>query len=191
MKFRLCFLWTASMSSHKANTDKPHALKCRYFCFPFDSHNYCRTCREAGRGDDPCVTGQKSCRLCSSFSEEHFCKIKNRNSDWNSCNVLTADQRTQLLTPCYKLKKEKRDTDTPASTTMDTDSSSLVEPALVPLVGELDGHGTSQSPGLSGLKEKKKNVASSEEKSKQPASKPAISSDRPAKSFSDSRLAKA
>ena len=86
------------------------------------------------------------------------------------------------------MKSEK--TDTPAKTTMDTDMS-LMDLALVSVVGVMDGQVTSQSPGLSGLKEKKKKVISSEEKSKLPASKPAKSStDNPAKSVSDSRLTK-
>ena len=69
---------TASMSSHKANTNIPHALKCKHFCFTFDLHNYCPTCRETGRGDDPCVMHEKPCQLCSSFTEEQNCKIRNR-----------------------------------------------------------------------------------------------------------------
>ena len=76
--------------------------------------------------------------------------------------VLNSDQRTKLSTPSYKLKKEKRESkkseniDTPAKTSMDTDISSLTDPALGSVVGVVDGQGTSQSPGLSGLNEKKK-----------------------------------
>ena len=40
-------------------------------------------------------------------------------------------------------------------TSMDTDSSSLMDPALEFVVGVVDGQGTSQSPGLSSLKKKK------------------------------------
>ena len=66
------------MSSHKANTNKPCSLKCRHFCFPFNLHNYHPTCREAGRGDDTCVTGQKSGPFRSSFTDKQLCTIKNR-----------------------------------------------------------------------------------------------------------------
>ena len=36
--------------------------------------------------------------------------------DYTNCNVLTSDQRAQLATPSYKLKKEKLDnkSDTPS-----------------------------------------------------------------------------
>ena len=44
----------------------------------FDTHNYCATCREAGKEDDPCVTNEKSCNICSAFTEEQLFKIKHR-----------------------------------------------------------------------------------------------------------------
>ena len=66
------------MSLHQANKDKPRALKCRHFCFSFDLHNYCPTCREAGKGDDPCVTFETPCQVCTSFSDEQLKKIQNR-----------------------------------------------------------------------------------------------------------------
>ena len=47
------------MSLHQTNKDKPRAQKCCHFCFSFDLHNYCPTCREAGKGDDPCVKNRK------------------------------------------------------------------------------------------------------------------------------------
>ena len=66
------------MSLHQANKDKPRALKCRHFCFSFDLHNYCPTCKEAGKGDDPCVTFETPCQVCTSFSDEQLKKIQNR-----------------------------------------------------------------------------------------------------------------
>ena len=36
------------------------------------------TCRETGKGDDPCVTNEKQCNICSAFSEEQLIKIKHR-----------------------------------------------------------------------------------------------------------------
>ena len=66
------------MSLHQANKDKPRAQKCRHFCFSFDLHNYCPTCREAGKGDDPCVTFETPCQVCTSFSDEQLKKIQNR-----------------------------------------------------------------------------------------------------------------
>ena len=66
------------MSTHQANKDKPRAQKCRHFCFSFDTHNFCPTCREAGKGDDPCVTFETPCEVCTSFTDEQLQKIQNR-----------------------------------------------------------------------------------------------------------------
>ena len=56
----------------------PRAQKCRHFCFSFDLNNYCPTCREAGKGDDPCVTFETPCHICASFTDEQMKKIQNR-----------------------------------------------------------------------------------------------------------------
>ena len=66
------------MSSHQSNKDKHRASKCNHFCHPFDHHNYCPSCREAGKGDDPCVTLLSPCTICSSFTDEQLAKITHR-----------------------------------------------------------------------------------------------------------------
>ena len=66
------------ISLHQANKDKPRAQKCRHFCFSFDLHNYCPTCREAGTGDGPCVTFETPCQICTSFTDEQLKKIQHR-----------------------------------------------------------------------------------------------------------------
>ena len=71
--------YCVKMSLHQANKDKPRAQKCRHFCFSFDNHNYCPTCREAGKGDDPCVTFETPCQICTSLTDEQLQKIQNRN----------------------------------------------------------------------------------------------------------------
>ena len=65
------------MSSHQASV-KARSSKCRHFCYPFDTHNYCPTCRESGKEDDRCVSNQSPCNICESFSEEQQIKIKHR-----------------------------------------------------------------------------------------------------------------
>ena len=60
------------------SSNKPRSSKCRHFCFIFDTHNYSPACREAGKGDDPCVTNENPCNICSAFSEEQLIKIKHR-----------------------------------------------------------------------------------------------------------------
>ena len=66
------------MPSHQASSNKPRSSKCHHFCFPFDKHNYCPSCREAGKGDDPCVTNEKPRNICTAFTEEQLIKIKHR-----------------------------------------------------------------------------------------------------------------
>ena len=39
---------------------------------------HCPTCREAGNGDDPCVTLLSPCTICSSFTDEQLAKITHR-----------------------------------------------------------------------------------------------------------------
>ena len=66
------------MSSHQASA-KARSSKCRHFCYPFDAHNYCPTCRESGKGDNTCVTNQSPCNICDSFTEEQQIKINHRH----------------------------------------------------------------------------------------------------------------
>ena len=66
------------MSSHQTSA-KPRSSTCRHFCFLFDTHNYCPTCRESGKGDYPCITNQSPCNTCANFSEEQQIKIKFRH----------------------------------------------------------------------------------------------------------------
>ena len=75
-----CFDWdfiAVKMSSHQTSA-KPRSSKCRHFCFLFNTHKYCPTCRESDKRDDPCVTNQPPCNICANFSEEQQIKIKHR-----------------------------------------------------------------------------------------------------------------
>ena len=144
---------------------------CGHIMASFDSHNFCARCREKGKGSDPCTS----------------------KNDCNSCNVLTEEQRLQLSTPSYRIKKEKRDlkksSDTPKQ---DSSSSSLIDPSSVTVVGAVDGQGILQSPGSSAGKKKKSNssdkpkVASKDSKAN--VEKPSKSSVKPHKSSVDSRI---
>ena len=78
LRFDSDFFIAVKMSTHQTSA-KPRSSKCHHFCFPFDSHNYCPTCRESDKGDDPCVTNQSPCNICASFSEEQQIKIKHRH----------------------------------------------------------------------------------------------------------------
>ena len=77
-RFASDFFIAVKMSTHQTSAN-PRSSKCSHFCFPFDSHNYCSTCRESGKGDDPCVTKLSPCNFCDSFSEEQLIKIKHRH----------------------------------------------------------------------------------------------------------------
>ena len=78
------------MSTHQSNKNKLRSGKCRHFCLPFDTHNYCPTCRESGRGDDPCVTFESSCQICGSFTEEQMLKIFQRKHYIKKQKALTS-----------------------------------------------------------------------------------------------------
>ena len=85
------------MSSHQMNKDKPRSGKCRHFCFPFDTHNYCPTCREAGKGDDPCVTFESPCQICGSFTQDQILKISQRKRYIKKQKALTSTSKDDEL----------------------------------------------------------------------------------------------
>ena len=109
----------------------------------FDLHSVCAHCRDKKQGSDPCIETPPA--ACS------------------HCDALSSEQKAQLSTPSYKLKKEKKEakSSTPAKA-LDTLSPTLVDPALVSVVGVVDGQTTS---GLSGLAEKKSKKAESKKSS--------------------------
>ena len=76
---RTAWIYCCKNSSLQTSSNKPRSSKCRHFCFIFVTHNYCPSCRESGKGDDPCVTSEKPCNICSGFSEEEQIKIKHRH----------------------------------------------------------------------------------------------------------------
>ena len=98
----------------------------------FDLHSVCARCRDK-KGQDPCV--------------------EKPGADGTICKALTPEQLSQLSTPSYKNKKEKRElkSSTPAKnpTSDATLSPTLVDPALVSVVSVVDGKSTSGLPGLS------------------------------------------
>ena len=94
--FSFGFLST-SMSSHQLDANKPKSLKCHHFCFKFDLHNYCPTCREAGKGDDPCVTQEGPCNVCSSLTEEQKFKLKSRKRYTRKPKLDSSKDKSDLL----------------------------------------------------------------------------------------------
>ena len=102
----------------------------------FDHHSVCVRCHDKKKGSDPCTkTPPTTCA---------------------HCDALTQEQKDQLATPSYKLKKEKKESksSTPLKDS-DTLSPTLVDPALVSVVGVVDDHSTPGASGLSGPVEKK------------------------------------
>ena len=84
-------------------------------------------------------------------------------SDCKFCNSLTPEQRAQLATPSYKLKKEKREAKHLDSTTP-TDDSSLVDPASVSVIGVVGDSTCTQSPTLPPEKKVKKDKPTAKSK---------------------------
>ena len=79
---------------------------CGHAMASFDGHSFCARCRDKGKGEEPCVANKET-------------------ADCKFCNPLTPEQRMQLATPSYKIKKEKREAKRADSNP--ADDSSLVD----------------------------------------------------------------
>ena len=154
-------LWTKIFTFSSVTMSSPSQKheSCGQIMAGFDSHSFCARCREKGKGSDHCVS----------------------HNDCNACNSRTEEQRTQLSTPSYRLKKEKRDLKKTADTPKQDASSSLIDPSSVTVLGVVDDQGIVKSPGSSSEKKKKTSV----DKVKPQTSKDS-SADKPSKSLSKS-----
>ena len=114
---------------------------CGHAMASFDSHLACARCRDKGKGKDPCVEKPDiECAICSSFSPE---------------------QRLQLATPSYKIKKDKREAKKLESTPS-KDTESLVKPSAVTVLGAVDKQGAGKSsPSVAPPKKKVKKASTS------------------------------
>ena len=90
---------------------------CGHAMASFDGHAFCACCRDKKKGEDPCVK-----------SPESECKF---------CIVLKPEQPTQLSTPSYRLKKEKREAKKLEATP--SKDSTLVDPSSVAVIGPVSG----------------------------------------------------
>ena len=99
---------------------------CGHAMANFDSHAFCARCREKGKGSDDCVKNPQStdCKICNAFSEE---------------------QRLQLATPSYRVKKEKREAKKLEATPV-KGSEELVDPSNVSVIGPAEKQAISLSP---------------------------------------------
>ena len=96
--------------------------KCGHAMALFDTHSHCARCREKGKGQDFCVENPTSADKCP------------------ICTTFTSDQRLQLATPAYKIKKDKREAKAADSTP--SKDEELVDPASVAVIGAVDNQGT-------------------------------------------------
>ena len=107
---------------------------CGHAMAGFDGHSFCARCREKGKGEEPCISNKDT-------------------TDCKFCNLFSPEQRAQIATPSYKIKKEKRkakrvDNPTP------TEDIALVDPASVSVA--VGGAASSQSPSVPPEKKTKK-----------------------------------
>ena len=141
---------------------------CGHAMASFDTHLYCARCREKGKGSDSCVKEPHSdnCQICKAFSEE---------------------QRQQLATPSYRLKKEKREAKK-VIPTPPNEAEELVDPANVAVIGAVDNQGSVKSPNPAPPPEKKqkKDVKKDTKKDK---SSPAKASTSSSQSSADTKIA--
>ena len=122
--------------------------KCGHVMANFDTHSHCARCRDNGKGKEPCVSDPQTSN----------CQI---------CNSLTSDQRHQLATPSYKLKKEKCEAKL-TDPTPSQDSDQLVDLSSVSVIWVVDEQGSVKSPASvppPDKKPKKDNKNSKKEKS--------------------------
>ena len=116
---------------------------CGHAMASFDGHAYCARCRDKGKGEEPCISNKET-------------------SDCKFCNALTPEQRTQLATPSYKLKKEKREAKRVDSNP--TDDTSLVDPTTVSVIGVVGDSSSAQVSSAPPEKKPKKDKAPSKGK---------------------------
>ena len=97
---------------------------CGHAMTSFHGHAFCAPCREKGKGEEPCISNKDT-------------------SDCTFCNAFTPEQRAQISTPSYKIKKEKRE-----AKRMDSNqpTDELVDPSSISVIGVVGGTGTSKSP---------------------------------------------
>ena len=128
----------------------------------FDHHTYCAHCRKKNKGKDPCVESKDTttCKFCLAF---------------------TPEQLAQISTPSYKIKKEKREARKSITATPTKDSTELVDPSSVSVIGVVGQEDVEQQsdpvkspPSSSSMppekKAKKEKVASKPKKSSESAS---------------------
>ena len=108
----------------------------------FDRHAFCARCREKGKGEEPCISNKDT-------------------TDCTLCNAFTPEQRAQISTPSYKIKKEKREAKR-LDSTQPTDE--LVDPSSVSVIGVVSGP-SSDKPPIPPEKEVKKDKPTKPKKS--------------------------
>ena len=109
---------------------------CGHVMALFDSHAKCAHCREKGIGDDPCVK-KKQCQICDNFSEQ---------------------QKLQLATPTYRVRKELQK--------MAGSPSLSVDPSDVTVIGKVEDKGDVSDRGETPNKKAKKSSHKSPTKKK-------------------------
>ena len=117
---------------------------CGHAMAGFDGHAFCARCREKGKGEEPCIANKET-------------------TDCKFCNLFTPEQRAQISTPSYKIKKEKREAkrlDNPTP----TEEIALVDPASVSVIGAVGESVASPSTSIPPEKKAKKDKPTSKAK---------------------------
>ena len=109
----------------------------------FDGHAFCARCREKGKGEEPCIANKDT-------------------ADFSLCNSFTPEQRAQISTPSYKIKKDKREAKR-MDNTQPTDE--LVDPSSVSVIGVVSGPSADKSPAPPKKKPKKEKPPAKSKKS--------------------------
>ena len=117
---------------------------CGHAMASFDGHAFCARCRDKKKGTDT--------------------RVESPTKDCKFCLLLTPEQKTQLATPSYKLKKEKRDAKK-AELSSPSKDGTLVDPSAISVNGAVSDKVSVSSP-LESVPEKKVKDKPSATKSK-------------------------
>ena len=117
------FLDSSKCVGHIMSSPGQRTGSCGHAMANFDGHTFCVRCRDKEKGEEPCVANKDT-------------------TDCKLCNSLTPEQRSQLATPFYKIKKEKREAKWSESANPTDDT--LVDPSSVEVIGVVGDSQSSQ-----------------------------------------------
>ena len=136
VRFNITFMYHFLTLSFFMSFPSQRRGGCGHMMGGFDHHSVCARCRDKKKGSDPCCkTPPEACEHCDSLSPE---------------------QKIQLSTPSYKLKKERKDAKSTPKKDTEAHTTTLEDPGLVSVLGAVDSQDTPGDSASNEPVEKKK-----------------------------------